>query len=67
MSRVIACLVVLRIAVVMQAAEQPNILIVLADDLNIDSIGCYGNPDVKTPNLDLLAKQGMRFTHATTT
>ena len=47
-------------------AAPPNIVIVLADDLNADSIGCYGNPDVKTPNIDNLARAGMRFTQATT-
>jgi len=47
-------------------AAKPNIVIVLADDLNADSIGCYGNPDTRTPNIDKLARQGMRFTQATT-
>lgn len=57
-------------SIVISAAEgvaaPPNIVIVIADDLNIDSIGCYGNPDVKTPNIDKLAREGMRFTQATT-
>ena len=44
-----------------ETAKQPNILIVIADDLNKDSVGVYGNKDVKTPNIDRLASQGMRF------
>ena len=44
-----------------EAVKQPNILIVIADDLNKDSVGIYGNKDVKTPNIDRLASQGMRF------
>ncbi len=49
-----------------EAARQPNILIVIADDLNKDSVGVYGNKDVKTPNIDRLASQGMRFNMAYT-
>src|SRR5262249_35638849 len=46
------------------AAEPPrrNILLVVADDLN--DCGCYGNPKIKTPNIDALAANGVRFTHA---
>ena len=43
-----------------------SILIVIADDLNKDSVGVYGNKDVKTPNIDRLASQGMRFNMAYT-
>ena len=49
-----------------EAVKQPNILIVIADDLNKDSVGIYGNKDVKTPNIDRLASQGMRFNLAYT-
>ena len=44
----------------------PNVLIVIADDLNKDSVGIYGNKDVKTPNIDYLARGGMRFNLAFT-
>ncbi|MBP6783370.1 MAG: sulfatase-like hydrolase/transferase [Verrucomicrobiales bacterium] len=42
------------------AAERPNVVILLADDLGAKDIGCYGGP-VKTPTLDALATGGMRF------
>jgi len=46
------------------AQNKPNIVIFIADDLNQQDIGCYGNTDVKTPNMDLLAAEGMKFNRA---
>lgn len=45
-----------------QAAETPNIIIIYADDLGYGDLGCYGHPSIRTPNLDRLAAEGMRFT-----
>jgi len=46
-----------------KAPEQKlNIVVFLADDLGYGDLGCYGHPIIQTPNLDALAKQGMRFT-----
>ena len=45
------------------AAERPNILFILADDMGWGDLSCYGRPDYRTPNLDRLAQQGMRFTN----
>jgi arylsulfatase A len=42
--------------------KAPNILIILCDDLGYGDLGCYGHPAIRTPNLDKLASQGMRFT-----
>ena len=44
------------------AAERPNFLIILCDDLGYGDLGCYGHPQIKTPNLDRLAGEGLRFT-----
>ena len=46
------------------ATEKPNIIFVLADDLGWSELGCYGNAFHETPNLDRMAKEGMRFTQA---
>jgi arylsulfatase A-like enzyme len=43
---------------------RPNILFVMADDLGFADLSCYGRPDYKTPVLDRLAAEGMRFTQA---
>jgi arylsulfatase A len=42
--------------------KMPNIVLIMADDLGYGSLGCYGNKDIQTPNLDLMAANGMRFT-----
>ncbi|MBN2156844.1 MAG: sulfatase-like hydrolase/transferase [Candidatus Lokiarchaeota archaeon] len=41
--------------------QKPNVLFIICDALRADYLGCYGNPDIQTPNIDRLAKQGMRF------
>ena len=46
------------------AAERPNVLLILADDLGWSDLGCYGSKRFATPHLDRLAMQGMRFTQA---
>ncbi len=43
--------------------DKPNVVILYADDWRFDTLGCAGNPIVKTPHLDALAKEGVRFTH----
>ncbi|MBI2948073.1 MAG: sulfatase-like hydrolase/transferase [Verrucomicrobia bacterium] len=43
------------------AVARPNIVFILADDLGYGDIGCYGNKDIRTPDLDKLATQGVRF------
>src|ERR1044071_4672619 len=42
--------------------EGPNIVLIFADDLAWADLGCYGNTRAKTPNLDRMAREGMRFT-----
>jgi len=45
-----------------ETAIQPNIIYILADDLGYGELGCYGQQKIETPNIDALAKGGMRFT-----
>jgi arylsulfatase A-like enzyme len=47
-----------------QSPERPNIIIIYADDLGYGDVSCYGATRLKTPNIDWLANQGLRFTNA---
>src|SRR5262245_63673550 len=47
-----------------QGKKKPNIIFILADDLGYGDLGCYGQKKIKTPHLDRLAAQGVRFTQA---
>jgi arylsulfatase A len=66
-ARIAAVLVCLALTATTRAAEKPNIVVILADDLGYGDVKCL-NPDGKipTPNLDALAKSGMTFTDANT-
>jgi arylsulfatase A-like enzyme len=44
------------------AAETPNFIIVLTDDQGYGDLGCYGSPDIRTPNIDRMAAEGLRLT-----
>ena len=43
-------------------ASSPNIVLIMADDLGYGDLGCYGNSNIETPNIDALAANGLRFT-----
>jgi arylsulfatase B len=45
-----------------RAARKPNIVLILADDLGWGELGCQGNPQIPTPNIDSIASNGVRFT-----
>ncbi|HSH92939.1 MAG TPA: arylsulfatase [Roseimicrobium sp.] len=51
----------LLISVAAPAAERPNIVIIYADDLGYGDTSCYGSKTIKTPNIDRIAKDGLRF------
>lgn len=46
------------------AADRPNVVFIIGDDISWDDIGCYGNPAARTPHIDQLARNGIRFTQA---
>ncbi len=48
------------------APQRPNVIFILADDLGIGNVGCYGSDNYKTPNIDKLAAGGIRFTQCFT-
>ena len=52
------------LAVEASAARRPNFVICIADDVSWNDFGCYGNPAARTPRIDDLAKNGLRFTEA---
>lgn len=62
-----ACCVLMLITTVSFAQTRPNILWVTIEDTSPEFIGCYGNKDAKTPVIDRLAKEGVRFTNAFST
>jgi uncharacterized sulfatase len=51
------------VATAAEPAKKPNVLFVISDDLNCD-LGCYGHKAVRSPNIDALAKSGVRFDRA---
>ncbi len=44
------------------SADKPNFIIIFADDQGYQDVGCFGSPDINTPNLDRMAAEGMKFT-----
>jgi arylsulfatase A len=46
----------------LKRTSRPNLILIMADDLGYGDIGCYGSQTIKTPNMDALARGGMRFT-----
>ncbi|MGY8651279.1 MAG: arylsulfatase [Verrucomicrobiia bacterium] len=61
MKRIFA-LLLLSMATALFAAQKPNIIFIMADDLGFSELGSYGQKKIKTPHLDRLAREGMRFT-----
>lgn len=62
MAILILLVVALRIVASGGAAERPNIVFIMADDLGYGDVGAFGQTKIRTPNIDQLAKQGMRLT-----
>ncbi len=50
------------VSVTVRAAERPNVIVIMADDLGYGDVSCYGATALQTPNIDKLAEEGIRFT-----
>jgi arylsulfatase A-like enzyme len=59
---VFACVILIAFAATLSAQTRPNIIFIQADDLGYGDLSCYGQRKFKTPNIDRLAAEGMRFT-----
>lgn len=53
---------VVQAAEIVEAAEKPNVIVIMADDLGYGDVSCYGATSLQTPNIDRLATEGVRFT-----
>ena len=67
MTRRLAAVAFALCATTLTAAEKPNVVLIVFDDVGQRDLGCYGSTYHKTPHLDALAKQSVRFTEATST
>ncbi|SMO46879.1 sulfatase family protein [Solitalea koreensis] len=67
MKKKLLVLICLGVNLIVHAQQKPNIIIIYADDLGYGDLSCYGMSKIKTPNIDKLAKQGIRFTNAHST
>ena len=47
-----------------KTAQRPNIIYIMCDDMGYVDLGCYGQPYISTPNIDRMAREGIRFTQA---
>ncbi len=57
-----ACLGLCGLPLPAYGAKKPNVVIIFCDDLGYQDVGCFGSPNIKTPKLDQMATEGMRFT-----
>ncbi|MDG0963752.1 MAG: sulfatase-like hydrolase/transferase [Opitutales bacterium] len=64
--RLLFILATLPVVIFTTYAKKPNILLIFSDDHAKKALSCYGNQDIKTPALDRIAEEGMRFEHALT-
>ncbi len=56
--------IILLISGCSQRAIPPNFVFIIGDDISVDDFGCYGHPTIRTPNIDRLASNGLKFTNA---
>ena len=65
MNRLLAAVALGLSATTLPAADKPNVVLIVLDDVGQRDLGCYGSTYYKTPHIDALAKQSVRFTEAT--
>ena len=59
---IISLLLFLILPLTVQAIESPNVILIFTDDQGYNDLGCYGSKTIKTPNIDQMAQEGIRFT-----
>ncbi|VTU02001.1 sulfatase : Sulfatase OS=Planctomyces limnophilus (strain ATCC 43296 / DSM 3776 / IFAM 1008 / 290) GN=Plim_1520 PE=4 SV=1: Sulfatase [Gemmataceae bacterium] len=62
MNRILLALALLAFGPLLHAADKPNVVLIVVDDMGQRDLGCYGSTFYKTPNIDKMAKDGLRFT-----
>jgi arylsulfatase A len=62
MKSTFALMILVWVQITLAADRPPNVIIILTDDQGYNDLGCYGSPQIRTPRIDQMAAQGMRFT-----
>ena len=60
--RHLACFLIAFVTQVVQGATKPNFVVIFTDDQGYQDVGCFGSLDIRTPHLDTMAREGMKFT-----
>ena len=57
-----AIIIICSLSLVAVADDKPNFVVIFTDDQGYQDVGCFGSPDIRTPRLDAMATEGMKFT-----
>ena len=61
MKKITISLILFAFAIIESSGQKPNIIFLMTDDQNVGSVGCYGNSEVLTPNMDKIGEEGIMF------